>query len=76
MQVEAKFPMNLIISSKSKNRLFYGWYIVAGLATISMVSVGMGGMNLGLFVIPMQDELGITHFYTCIRCHHPCENKF
>lgn len=43
--------------------LFYGWYIVAGLATISMVSVGMGGMNLGLFVRPLHDELGISQQY-------------
>ena len=42
---------------------FYGWYIVMGLATVSMVSVGMGGMNLGLFVKPMNEELGISFSY-------------
>ncbi len=54
--------MNLKSYQKKKG-LFYGWYIVAGLATISMVSVGMGGMNLGLFVRPLHDELGISQQY-------------
>jgi MFS family permease len=55
--------MNPISYSQNKKGLFYGWYIVAGLATISMVSVGMGGMNLGLFVRPLHDELGISQQY-------------
>ena len=53
--------MNQVLYVQQKMKgIFYGWYIVVGLATISMVSVGIGGMNLGLFVIPMNDELGIT----------------
>ena len=55
--------MNSISYPQKKKGLFYGWYIVAGLATISMVSVGMGGMNLGLFVRPLHDELGISQQY-------------
>jgi MFS family permease len=51
------------ILTESKPGFFYGWYIVMGLATVSMVSVGMGGMNLGLFVHPMNEELGINHAY-------------
>jgi MFS family permease len=49
--------------NETRPPFFYGWYIVMGLATVSMVSVGMGGMNLGLFVHPMNEELGITHSY-------------
>lgn len=43
--------------------LFYGWYIVMGLATVGMVSVGLGGLNFGLFLRPMNEELGISHVY-------------
>lgn len=46
-----------------KSRIFYGWYIVFGLATVGMVSAGMGGINLGLFLPAMSNELGISHTY-------------
>ncbi|MBN1849964.1 MAG: MFS transporter [Deltaproteobacteria bacterium] len=53
---------------KKQNRLnrlrpniFYGWYIVIGLGTVGMVSTGMGGINLGLFLPPMCEELGISN---------------
>ncbi len=49
--------------NQERQPFFYGWYIVMGLATVSMVSVGMGGMNLGLFVQPMNKELGISFSY-------------
>ena len=39
-------------------RIFYGWWIVVGLALVSAVMTGMGGVNLGLFVPPMKDDLG------------------
>ncbi len=51
------------VIEEHRSRFFYGWYIVMGLATVSMVSVGMGGMNLGLFVQPMNEDLGINHVY-------------
>ncbi len=51
------------MANEEKQPFFYGWYIVMGLAMVSMVSVGMGGMNLGLFVHPMNQELGISHSY-------------
>ena len=41
------------------SRLYYGWVIVAGLMAVGAVSTGMGGVNLGLFIKPMRDELGI-----------------
>ena len=47
----------------NKPKLFYGWYIVAGLATVSMVSVGMGGMNFGLFIPSIHEDLGINHVF-------------
>jgi MFS family permease len=43
--------------------IFYGWYMVIGLATVGMVSIGMGGVNFGLFVAPMSEDLGIKHSY-------------
>ncbi len=56
-------PIGEKMMNEARPPFFYGWYIVMGLATVSMVSVGMGGMNLGLFVQPMNEELGITHSY-------------
>ena len=41
------------------SRIYYGWVIVAGLALVGAVSAGMGGVNLGLFVDPMSEELGV-----------------
>jgi MFS family permease len=46
-----------------KPNIFYGWYIVLGLGTVSMVSTGMGGINFGLFLPPMCGELGISQAY-------------
>ncbi len=37
--------------------------MVAGLATVSLVSVNMAGISLGFFVRPMQDELEISDAY-------------
>src|SRR5215207_3943213 len=39
--------------------LFYGWVIVVGIAFISFVVGGMGGLNAGLFVKPMEHDIGI-----------------
>ncbi|MFC1535386.1 MFS transporter [Thermodesulfobacteriota bacterium] len=50
-------------TSLSKPKIFYGWYIVAGLTTVGMVSAGMGGINFGLFLPPMVAELGIKHTF-------------
>jgi MFS family permease len=43
----------------SKHKLFYGWYIVMGLAVVGVVSIGMGNVNLGLYIPPMSKELDI-----------------
>ncbi|MFC1534065.1 MFS transporter [Thermodesulfobacteriota bacterium] len=50
-------------STSHKPKLFYGWYIVMGLATVGMVSTGMGGINFGLFIPPMSEDLGIKHSF-------------
>lgn len=42
-----------------RGRIFYGWFIVAGLAAVSAVVAGMGGINAGLFIKPMSADLGI-----------------
>ena len=31
----------------ARPRIFYGWYVVAGLALVSLVSVSMAGINFG-----------------------------
>ena len=48
-------------SNPHNSKMFYGWYIVAGLASVGAVSAGMGGVNFGLFIPPMSEELGIKH---------------
>jgi MFS family permease len=44
---------------KPQGGLYYGWVIVAGLMAVGAVSTGMGGVNLGLVIKPMRDELDI-----------------
>jgi MFS family permease len=39
--------------------LFYGWVIVAVMATVGALSMALGSLNFGLFIKPMGDELGI-----------------
>ncbi|MCY4579903.1 MAG: MFS transporter [Chloroflexi bacterium] len=39
--------------------LYYGWVIVAVMATAGAVSMAMGSLNFGLFIKPMGDTLGI-----------------
>jgi MFS family permease len=41
-------------------RLYYGWIIVAVMSLAGAVTMAMGTLNLGLFVKPMGDELGIS----------------
>lgn len=47
----------------NKHKLFYGWYIVMGLALLGTVSIGMGSVNFGLFIPPMSEELGIRQSF-------------
>lgn len=44
---------------KPNGGIYYGWVIVAGLMAVGAVSSGMGGVNLGLFIKPMRDDLDI-----------------
>jgi MFS family permease len=39
--------------------VFYGWVIVAVMATVGALSMALGSLNFGLFIKPMGDELGI-----------------
>lgn len=50
-------------SDLGKTSVYYGWYMVIGLAAVGMVSTGMGGVNFGLFVSPMSRDLGLSHVY-------------
>src|SRR5689334_13003819 len=64
---ESRVHAGLIVTGKKQPlapnakspRIFYGWYVVVGLALISAVMTGMGGINLGLFIAPMEKDLGI-----------------
>jgi sugar phosphate permease len=40
--------------------LFYGWVIVATLFVVNFAVHATGALNLGLFIVPMGDELGIS----------------
>lgn len=40
-------------------RFFYGWLVIGVLSLTSAVGMGMGGLNFGLFIKPMGDDLGI-----------------
>ncbi|MEE8419563.1 MAG: MFS transporter, partial [Dehalococcoidales bacterium] len=39
--------------------VYYGWVIVGGLSLVIMVSMGLLGINFGLFIEPMSRELGV-----------------
>ena len=41
-------------------RLYYGWVIVATLFVVNFATHATGTLNLGLFVIPMGDAMGIS----------------
>ncbi len=40
------------------SKVFYGWSVVASLATILFLSAGLGFYSLGVFVVPLEDEFG------------------
>lgn len=40
------------------SRLFYGWWVVASLATIMFLSAGLGFYALGVFITPFEEEFG------------------
>jgi predicted MFS family arabinose efflux permease len=39
-------------------KVFYGWSVVASLATILCLSAGLGFYSLGVFVVPFEEEFG------------------
>ncbi len=51
--------MNLKVQTKKKTKLFYGWVIVAVMAIANAAGSAMGTVNLGLFVKPMGDDIGM-----------------
>ena len=48
---------------KSARNVYYGWYMVAGLAAVSFVSVNMAGISFGFFIRPIQADLDISEAY-------------
>ncbi len=51
--------MNLRNLTFRGHSIYYGWVIVTGLSMVIMVSVGMLGVNFGLFIEPISRELGV-----------------
>lgn len=45
-------------TSPPHRKFFYGWFVVAAMALAGAVGTAMGGLNFGLFIKPMGDELG------------------
>ena len=43
--------------------IFYGWVIVGGLGLVTMISMGMLGINFGLFIDPISSEMNIGQAY-------------
>jgi MFS family permease len=39
--------------------VFYGWVIVAVMGAVGALSMALGGLNFGLFIKPMGDDLGV-----------------
>jgi len=46
-------------TTEHQGKLFYGWIVVAVMATAGALSMAMGTLNFGLFIKPMGDDLGI-----------------
>jgi len=43
-----------------RGRLFYGWVIVATLFVVNFATQATGTLNLGLFILPMGEDMGIS----------------
>jgi MFS family permease len=39
--------------------VFYGWVVVAVMGAVGALSMALGGLNFGLFIKPMGDDLGV-----------------
>jgi len=46
------------VNELTRGRFFYGWVVVAVLATVSALAMALGSLNFGLFIKPMADDLG------------------
>lgn len=51
-------PRGTARAPSSRRRLFYGWWMVAGLAVTELVSWGVLVYAFSVFVVPMRTELG------------------
>ncbi len=56
-QTEARQEAQTV--ARARPRFFYGWVIVGVMVMGGALSMGMGGLNFGLFIRPVGDELGI-----------------
>ena len=56
-RVDSGFRRNDEMKSQ---RFFYGWVIVATMFAVNFSTMATGTLNYGLFVLPMQSELGLS----------------
>ena len=54
------FTIEPAIEAPLRHRFFYGWVIVATMFAVNFSTMATGTLNYGLFVLPMQGELGIS----------------
>ena len=47
-------------NAPQRRRFFYGWVIVATMFAVNFSTMATGTLNYGLFVLPMQHELGLS----------------
>jgi len=50
----------LTTGAAKRSRWFYGWTVVATLCMVNFATAATGTLNLGLFIIPMSEGLGIS----------------
>ena len=46
--------------TRPHSKLYYGWIVAAVLAASNAVGMGMATLNMGLFIKPMGEDLGIS----------------
>ena len=82
--------MPAVPTAPLRQRIFYGWVMVATLAVVNFAVQATGTLNLGLFIVPMSDDLGISRSVFGCKCPqrpylgslpgistlHPCGRSF
>ena len=54
------FQGSVLTEPNNKSAAFFGWHVVIVSAVANAISMGLGTLNLGLFIQPMENELNIS----------------